>query len=122
MRRVVSCPFGCPIACSRACEISSARTGSWPVVPTTLLTPDGVGHCGGAAPGAGCSRRGKQRIIDRGGPSAADIAWPVVSSRLPAATYPCQETPLAVPANEAVAREADGHVEACPLGRGGGAA
>lgn len=122
MKRVGSCPFGCPVAWSRACEISSARAGSCPVVPTTLLTPDGVGDCGGAAVGAVCSHRGKQRDIGPGGSSPEDVAWPVAWSRASAVldlgliTYP------GVPANEAVATREEEHVEARPQGRGGGAA
>lgn len=122
MRRVGSCPLGCPIALSRACEISSARAGSWPAVPATLLAPDGVGHCGGAAVGAVCSHRGKQRDIGPGGSSPEDVAWPVASSRRSAVIDPRLITRHVVPANEAVVTEPEEPVEARLQGRCGGTA
>lgn len=122
MRRVSGCPVGCPLASSWASEIARARVGSWPGVPTTLLTPDWGGRCGGAAGVDRCCHRGSHRDIKRGGPSPADIAWPVASSHGSAAPSPCPVSPMAVPTNEAVTGHADGHVEACPHGRGGGAA
>lgn len=122
MRRVGSCPLGCPLASSSTCEVASARAGSWPGVPTTLLTPGGVGHCGGAAVGEGRSHRGKQRDTDPRGSWPQDVAWPVALSRGSAVIDPCLITRHVVPANEAVVTEPEEPVEARLQGRCGGTA
>lgn len=122
MRRVGSCPFGCPLASSSTGEDASARAGSWPGVPTTLLTPDGVGHCAGAAVGEGCSHRGKQRDTDSGGSWPQDVAWPVALSRGSTVIDLFMVTRHVVSANESVVIEPEEPVEARLQGRCGGTA